>query len=196
MEQPVIIRLGEPTTTGLAPAAVPPVQWKILDGEAIVAEGAAGERLVRWPADLPAGVYQLQLTELSSSYREQVPLIVAPAKAFQGHFERSWILAVQLYGIRSARNWGIGDFTDLMQLIELTASWGGDGVGLNPLHALFPERPADCSPYSPNSRLFLNPLYIDIDRIPEFSGGLSADDQEALARARRSLWSITSRLRT
>lgn len=186
VEQPVIIRLGEPTTTGLAPAAVPPVQWKILDGEAIVAEGAAGERLVRWPADLPAGVYQLQLTELSSSYREQVPLIVAPAKAFQGHFERSWILAVQLYGIRSARNWGIGDFTDLMQLIELTASWGGDGVGLNPLHALFPERPADCSPYSPNSRLFLNPLYIDIDRIPEFSGGLSADDQEALARARRS----------
>jgi 4-alpha-glucanotransferase len=72
------------------------------------------------------------------------------------------------------------------QLIELTASWGGDGVGLNPLHALFPERPAECSPYSPNSRLFLNALYIDVESIPEFSPDLGDDDQTALARARHS----------
>jgi 4-alpha-glucanotransferase len=186
LNQPVIVRAGEPAAAELSPGAVLPVQWKILAGETIVAEGVSEQRLVRWPGDLPSGIHQLQLTELSSSHREQVPFIVAPAKAFQGHFERSWILAVQLYGIRSARNWGIGDFSDLIQLIELTASWGGDGVGLNPLHALFPERPADCSPYSPNSRLFLNPLYIDIDNIPEFFDGSSASDPGALARARHS----------
>jgi 4-alpha-glucanotransferase len=141
---------------------------------------------VTWPTDIASGIYRLQLTELSSSRCEEVPLIVAPAAAFQGHFQRSWILAVQLYGIRSSRNWGIGDFSDLAQLIELTASWGGDGVGLNPLHALFPERPAECSPYSPNSRLFLNALYIDVESIPEFSPDLGDDDQTALARARHS----------
>ena len=95
-------------------------------------------------------------------------MIVAPPRAFGGDFDRCWLLAVQLYGVRSARNWGIGDFTDLEGLIELAGSLGADGVGLNPLHALFDDRPADCSPYSPNSRLFLNALYIDVEKLPEF----------------------------
>ena len=63
----------------------------------------------------------------------------------------------------------MGDFTDLEGLIELADRLGADGVGLNPLHALFGDRPGDCSPYSPNSRLFLNALYIDVEKIPEFS---------------------------
>ena len=74
-------------------------------------------------------------------------------------------MAVQLYGIRSARNWGIGDFTDLEGLIRLASQLGADGVGLNPLHALFDDRPGDCSPYSPNSRLFLNALYVDVAKL-------------------------------
>ena len=53
-------------------------------------------------------------------------------------------------------------------LIELAHHLGADGVGLNPLHALFDDRPGDCSPYSPNSRLFLNALYIDVEKLPEF----------------------------
>jgi 4-alpha-glucanotransferase len=98
---------------------------------------------------------------------EDVPLISAP----EGRLVASltcWLLAVQLYGVRSARNWGMGDFTDLASLIELADHLGADGVGLNPLHALFDDRPGDCSPYSPNSRLFLNALYIDVERLPEF----------------------------
>ena len=50
-------------------------------------------------------------------------------------------------------------------MLDLAASLGADGVGLNPLHALFDDRPTDCSPYSPNSRLFLNPLYIDVEKL-------------------------------
>ena len=61
----------------------------------------------------------------------------------------------------------MGDFTDLENLIELADDLGAEGVGLNPLHALFDDRPGDCSPYSPNSRLFLNALYIDVEKIPE-----------------------------
>jgi 4-alpha-glucanotransferase len=107
---------------------------------------------------------------------------VTPPRAFDGDFDRCWLLAVQLYGVRSARNWGIGDFTDLEDLIRLAADLGADGVGLNPLHALFDDHPADCSPYSPNSRLFLNPLYVDVAKLP----GVSLSGGNAMARLRRS----------
>lgn len=82
---------------------------------------------------------------------------------------RLWGLTVQLYGVRSRRNWGIGDFTDLAALLEFTAAAGGDLVGLNPLHALFPDNPTHISPYSPSHRGFLNVLYIDVKAVPEFS---------------------------
>ncbi|MFN3884732.1 MAG: 4-alpha-glucanotransferase, partial [Rhodocyclaceae bacterium] len=81
---------------------------------------------------------------------------------------RLWGLSVQLYGLRSHRNWGIGDFTDLGRLVDLVASAGGDFIGLNPLHALFPDDPAHISPYSPSHRAFLNVLYIDVEAVPEF----------------------------
>ena len=110
-----------------------------------------------------------------------MPLLVAPARAFGGDFDRGWLLAVQLYGVRSARNWGIGDFTDLAALIEFAGELGAEGVGLNPLHALFDDRPTDCSPYAPNSRLFLNALYIDVEQIAEYRPGPASDD---LARLR------------
>ena len=109
-------------------------------GDRVIAEGEALDRTVAWPADLPVGSYRLHLSD-ASGFTEQAPLIVAPPRAFGGDFDRCWLLAVQLYGVRSARNWGIGDFTDLEGLIELAASLGADGVGLNQLHALFDARP-------------------------------------------------------
>jgi 4-alpha-glucanotransferase len=75
--------------------------------------------------------------------------------------ERRWGIAVQLYGLRSARNWGIGDFSDLRQLAALAGRQGADFVGVNPLHALYAAEPRRYSPYSPSSREFLNVLYID-----------------------------------
>jgi 4-alpha-glucanotransferase len=104
--------------------------------------------------------------------------------AYQGDGSRAWGLAVQLYMVRSRRNWGHGDFTDLLQLINLAARLGAGAVGLNPLHALFPDRPESCSPYSPNSRLFLNPLYIDTEALPEFES--SDVDWDELKRLRAS----------
>jgi (1->4)-alpha-D-glucan 1-alpha-D-glucosylmutase len=80
---------------------------------------------------------------------------------------RVWGAAVQLYSLRSQRDWGMGDLTDLRTLI---AHWGRRGagvIGLNPLHALFPHNAAHASPYSPSSRLFLDVLYIDVVAVPE-----------------------------
>lgn len=79
---------------------------------------------------------------------------------------RCWGIACQLYGLRSTRNWGIGDFQDLARIAEIAAAAGADFVGINPLHALFTAAPEHCSPFSPSNRRFLNPLYIAIDKAP------------------------------
>jgi 4-alpha-glucanotransferase len=185
LSQPVVVRSGQPAQTELGHAAAFPVRWKILAGLKLVAEGTTDDRCIAWPPDLPEGSYRLHLTD-AALRSEQAPLIVAPPRAFGGDFDRGWLMAVQLYGVRSARNWGIGDFTDLEGLLELAGHLGADGVGLNPLHALFDDRPGDCSPYSPNSRLFLNALYIDVERLSEFQPDAIPGLGATLARLRQS----------
>ena len=61
-----------------------------------------------------------------------------------------WGLAVQLYRLRSQRNWGIGDFGDLRALCRLAERAGAGGIGINPLHALASAAiPKRASPYAP-----------------------------------------------
>ncbi|NOJ49963.1 4-alpha-glucanotransferase [Bradyrhizobium archetypum] len=181
ISQPVVVRSGRPARTDLQATAKLPAKWKIVADSRVIATGDAHERAIDWPRELAPGVYRLQLADAAGA-TEEVPLIAAPEKAFNGDFDRGWLLAVQLYSVRSARNWGIGDFTDLQELLRLADHLGADGVGLNPLHALFDDRPGDCSPYSPNSRLFLNPLYVDVQAIPEFEA--DSETRDALATLR------------
>lgn len=94
-------------------------------------------------------------------------LLAAPADCWRPGILRSggrmFGLSAQLHSVRSDRDWGIGDFGDLLRLIEFAARARADFVGLNPLHALFADAPERASPYSPSSRIWLNPLYIDVD---------------------------------
>jgi 4-alpha-glucanotransferase len=182
VEGPVVIRSGQPARTELVEAVALPLRWTIDAGVGVIAEGVAAECTILWPQNLPDGTYRLRLKDAAGE-TDDVPLMVTPARAFPGDFDRGWLLAAQLYGIRSARNWGMGDFTDLEGLIRLAGMLGADGVGLNPLHALFDDRPADCSPYSPNSRLFLNALYIDVEKIPEYQ---PVADHDEIARLRQT----------
>jgi len=96
-------------------------------------------------------------------------------QAYQGDGRRVWGLAVQLYAVRSRRNWGIGDFADLGEIVRMAAASGIAAIGLNPLHALFLDRPEMASPYAPSSRLFLNPLYIAVDAVEDFAGADAAE---------------------
>jgi 4-alpha-glucanotransferase len=182
----IVIRGGErdPGVQVAAPEGLA-LQWEVL-AEQKIAEGSAISPRLALPHGLPVGLFRLRVAA-ADGLDEEALLIVCPRRAYQGREtapRRMWALAVQLYGVRSARNWGHGDFTDLLALVDLAADLGASGVGLNPLHALFDDRPSEPSPYFPSSRLFLNPLYIDLDAVPEFPG-LDAAGLERLIEASR-----------
>jgi len=124
------------------------------------------ERVHELAAELPPGYHRLSL----EGENESLLLIAAPARChLPPEGERSWGIAVQLYALRSERQWGMGDFTDLAELVPVAAQLGAQAIGLNPLHALFPDDPGKCSPYSPSSRQHLNVLYVDVEALPEFA---------------------------
>jgi 4-alpha-glucanotransferase len=138
------------------------------------------------PVGLPAGYYDLTAAGTSSS--RQVPgslrLIIVPTHCYEpaqmATGGRLWGVSLQLYALRSAHNWGVGDFTDLSQWVEWAATDLGAGIiGLNPLHALKNSRPYHISPYSPDSRFYLNALYVDVEQAPEFQHSAEA---QAIAR--------------
>ena len=147
----------------------------------------------------PLGYHHLALHDLDESDNEPLAtmsLIVVPTTCYQPEAVRNggrvWGLAVQLYAVRSSRNWGIGDYTDLVRVLEFSAQTGAGLVGLNPLHALFPHNPTHASPYSPSSRLFLNILYLDVEAVPDFTEcsearkRVASEDFQAQLRALRA----------
>jgi 4-alpha-glucanotransferase len=121
------------------------------------------------PGDLPWGYHSLTVEPGGGA----TTIIVTPGRCWLPETlregRRLWGIAAQLYVLRSDNNWGIGDFTDLRQLVDMAASRGAGVIGLNPLHALFFDDPDHVSPYSPASRLMLNVLNIDVTAIPELA---------------------------
>jgi len=121
-------------------------------------------------ARLPPGYHRVEIEGHRTA--AGMALIIAPERCYQPAAleggKRIWGLALQLYSVRSERNWGIGDFTDLDRVIEVADGFGAGIIGLNPLHALFPHAPTHASPYSPSSRSFLNIFYLDIEAVPDF----------------------------
>jgi 4-alpha-glucanotransferase len=133
--------------------------------------GGAAERIgLPLPAGLPLGYHRLKL--YAGRVETQLTLIVAPSRCYLpaalGQDARSWGLTCQLYGLRSAHNWGMGDFTDLARLAGAAGACAAATLGINPLHALFAAEPLHISPYSPSSRTWLNYLYIDPTAAPGF----------------------------
>lgn len=127
-------------------------------------------RLLPLTEDLPLGYHTIEVT--IGSTKASSPLIVTPKTSYHNEpmlrGDKTWGTAIQLYTLRSDSNWGMGDFSDLKQLIKDMAAQGADVIGLNPIHALYPISPDHCSPYSPSNRSFLNVLYTDVTAVPEF----------------------------
>lgn len=70
-------------------------------------------------------------------------------------------LGVQLYALRGGHSGQFGDFAALAGLASSAAAHGIDALAISPVHALFAADPSHISPYSPSSRVLLNPLYGD-----------------------------------
>ncbi len=138
--------------------------------------------LILLPALTLTGYHRFAV-ETPDGRHDAMALIVVPPACYQPDAIRNegkvWGPAVQLYGLRSRRNWGVGDFTDLRNLVDVTADAGGGIVGTNPLHALFPDNPAHISPYSPSSRAALNLVYLDVEALPEFAACAAAQARVA-----------------
>ncbi|WP_341729995.1 4-alpha-glucanotransferase [Brooklawnia sp.] len=141
-----------------------------------------GEASFAIPSDLPTGYHRLEL--LSDDRQTESTLIVTPR--FLGLPERLgdrrlWGYAAQLYSVRSSSSWGIGDLLDLSDLAVWTATQQfSQYVLINPLHAAQPVPPMDVSPYLPSSRLFINPMYLRPEAVPEYAL-LSQQDRDAVS---------------
>jgi 4-alpha-glucanotransferase len=132
--------------------------------------------LLEVPSGLEPGYYTLTVDIMSHQGRFLHPmrLVICPEKAYmppvlQGNGKAAGVQAA-LYGLRSSRNWGIGDFTDLKTLVDWTAdTLGGDIIGLNPLLAIHNRPPYNHCPYLPITRFFRNFIYLDVEAVAGFS---------------------------
>lgn len=128
-------------------------------------------------APLPCGYHVFRVEGEERAMR----IVVAPHRCFRPDgLTHAFGLMLQLYALKSKADWGIGDFTALEKLTDLVAQAGGAAIGLNPLHALFLNAPENASPYSPCSRLFRNPLYLDVAKVPDFA---ECEAAQALAQS-------------
>jgi len=112
-----------------------------------------------------------------------IRLIVTPERAYQP-LKRCAGFGVSLYGLRSERNWGCGDFRDLRDLIDWSVpALKADFIALNPLHAIHNRKPYNTSPYLPNSIFYRNFLYLNVEGV---EGYRRTEDPAELERLRQA----------
>lgn len=137
---------------------------------------------------LSYGYYTLYAT--CNGIRAESLVIMAPVMCYQPAFiqnrEHLYGVSLMLYALQSENSMGIGDFSDLAEIVRLTAANGGDAVGLNPLGVMSPyplpspitgALKGDVSPYRSLSRLFINFVYLDLKKEEDF---ISSDEIQAL----------------
>ena len=118
------------------------------------------------------GYHELRVSAAGAG-TQTVRLILCPDRAFfpkrLADNGRAGGIFVSLYGLRSNRNWGCGDFTDLEAFSEWVAEdLNASFIGLNPLHALANRQPYNTSPYLPLCSFFKNHIYLDVEAIEDF----------------------------
>jgi len=170
-----VVRLDDPTARALSVRASPGLSWRLEvqseTGEVVERSGVWDEPAFREIVlpELPLGYHRVRLFA-GESVDEQTLIIVPPRcvtpSDLLGGDARTFGITANLYTVQSGTNWGVGDFTDLGALAAWAGNNGADFIGVNPLHALL-NRNHDVSPYSPLTRLFRNPIYIDVAQVPE-----------------------------
>jgi 4-alpha-glucanotransferase len=122
-------------------------------------------------------------------------IIITPDKCYMPAELESgkiWGIGVNLYSVRSSRNWGSGDFMDLKNVIQLASKLKAGFVGINPLHATPNTAPYGISPYSPISRFYKNFIYLDMDAVPEVNLCESAREMKNSEVFKKELTGLTN----
>jgi 4-alpha-glucanotransferase len=153
-------------------AQMTPVRSLELDGQTWVVHR------LHLPSEIPLGYHNLRLS-MNGEHSAESRVIVCPDRAYLPerirHGGRTAGFAVTLWGLRSGRNWGCGDFSDLHGLIDwVVDELGGSFIALNPLHVIHNRFPYNSSPYLPLSIFYKNFIYTDIERVPEYKDCLTA----------------------
>ena len=168
---------------GASVPAARPCDWVLKDdaGQA-VAEGFA-ESHVHLPA-LGVGVHHLEVASGNDKQTALIPSAPArtPTLASRIGRDRAWGVTAALYGLRSGRNLGLGDYADLADLAKILGSAGAGFLGINPIHSWGWSTTDIASPYSPSHRGFLNTFHIAPDRIPGLEDNAKADALVSRAR--------------
>jgi len=192
----IVVRGGSGSVDVHVPEGVEPrLELELEDGtrQALPAAGpvtarrAGTERRTVALSGLPLGWHRLRASVRGASAggaAAEAVLLVAPARlALPADLDRAWGWMVQLYSLRSAGSWAMGDYADLRTVVERTAADGAGVVLLNPLHAETPVPPINPSPYSPSSRRFRSAIYLRIEDTPEYAA--APDDVRAAVDALR-----------
>jgi 4-alpha-glucanotransferase len=109
---------------------------------------------------LPMGYHRVRHNDWT------VHLLAAPERLPEP--PRCWGVTAPLYALWQARQSGMGTYPMLGDLAERLAPLGAAFVGINPVHAGFPEDPDNFSPYAPSHRRRLNVLHVETGaRLPE-----------------------------
>jgi 4-alpha-glucanotransferase len=116
------------------------------------------------PPDVPVGYHSIE--DLKSG--DSSPFIVVPRSCYLPPDLFAWGWALQLYALRSESSWGIGDMGSLRRFAHWAAGNDAGFCLLNPLHSPAPH-PDQASPYFPGSRVWRNPIYIDLEDVPGWS---------------------------
>ncbi len=153
---------------GTGDARIPlehPADWRIALESGATLEGRDEREIA---LALPAGLHRLSVGD------DECLVIAAPERApavadVAGR-PRAWGLSAALYGLRSQRNLGVGDYRDLADAAVQAARLGADFIGINPVHARGTASDG-FSPYSPTCRTALEPGHIAPDAVPGFAPG-------------------------
>ena len=160
-------------------------EWQLLpEGVSkLAAMGRATGQIALPPMD--SGIHKLLIQTAVGA--ETINLIASPAIAPTleqiSDRARVWGVNAALYGLRSERNLGLGDFEDLACAAETAAEYGASFLGINPIHSLGWSDRQTISPYSPSHRGFLNTAHIAIDRISSLELSVSAQNLIDSSRA-------------
>lgn len=171
-----------------------PLRWAFIAEDGVVREGTVslGEKDILEEAQVDGVPYvslQFALRDLkpAAGYHRfqiesggdgqdvvqgQCTMISAPARCYLppglARDARIWGVSCHLETVRSRRNWGMGDLTDLHNILRWAAENGAGTVAVTSLLSRALAAENQWYPPLPSSPWFLDPVYLDLEAVADF----------------------------